>query len=226
MAVVLLILKILGITLLCLLGIVILALCLPAVVSVQYKDNRLTVWMRALWFVKIKLFPQKKRKKKQEKPKDEPKKEKPPTDKKKSSVDFGLIKQLLAPAGQTMKKVFSAIAIKNITLFWPVHSRDAAKTAIEYGRTCVFFNGIFALLSNSFKLTLKKITIEPDFDNKYEGKEEFSCDASAALVIMVIAVISLMLKYLQLQKSNSEENDGKRNRQSDGNDPKKSQRTA
>lgn len=201
MAIVLTVLEILLWLVLALLIALVLILCLPAVMSVRYSDGKPAIWLRLLWFVKIPISLEKKSPKKGKTGKQSD--IQPAKKQGKGKYDLAFFKQLLTPGKKALAKIFSAISIRNIRLFWPVHSSSPARTAIDYGETQAFFGTLLGLLGGTFKLSIDKIRIEPDYEGQLQDREYFSCEIFAVLIVMVIAAAGLVLNFIKIKNAST-----------------------
>ncbi len=138
-----------------------------------------------------------------EPPKQQPAKENP---KPIQSVTIDLKKEKIPPVKKseiepsTIEKVVSLlktakgavkIAMKGIWVSvwvrWPIQGKDAAKTAISFGRWNGWIGGICASLSNLMQFRLRKLDLIPDFAGEYQGKEKLQAKITASPLVLLIA---------------------------------------
>ena len=218
----LLIFKILGIALLVLLALAAVLLLVPAAVRLDWHGDALTIRARVL-FLHFTLYPRPqkadresgagksaaKKKKAEKKP---PKKsgkaaagEKEKTEEAPDSFvkgllrnfkknPFGMLRQLLSYAGDAGGILLRGLRIRHVVILWPVTGEDAADTALVYGRTLGFANGVWNLAQNSLNIRADQLTIEPDFTGEAEQKRQIACQIAAQPCIMVAAGIYLLYK--------------------------------
>lgn len=137
-----------------------------------------------------------------EKPKDEfPTlfKEKPAEPKPEKELGVGelpwdLIRRLLGMAGPILRKVLGALRIYDLELVLPIHCREAADTAITYGRVSALIYGTLALLQNLCHLEAKRIRLEPDFTGEQGEIEYFSCKITTHLFIIVVIALWVLFR--------------------------------
>ncbi len=134
----------------------VLLLSIPVVVNIDYTDAfRLSIqWL----FLKFKIYPKEKKKEKKEKkpeeekkeePEEEKKEEKPKKEKPKKENPFKtfynnqgiegmiqLIKDCCAALGKFSKGFLRSLYIKKLRIYMSITEKDAAATAIKYGKVC------------------------------------------------------------------------------------------
>ena len=211
MAVFLIVLKVILIILLSAIGLLLLLLFLPTMAIVDYREGQVSVKLRVLYFIKLKLPLSGKKKTAKPKAADQPESE-AKSDKKKPQLDFELIKKLLPPGGRLIKKICSAISITQIDVFFPVHDANPAKTALSYGRAWAAYGIIYPLIANTFRTTVKNIEIFADYNNEAKNNESVVFEVHAILGLMVVASVSFLINYLKIKQPDREEQNGKRNR--------------
>lgn len=225
---------IIGYTVLALLAIIIVLLVLPATLSIEYCNKKLLIKVRILFLKfkispqkelteeeqnkkqekkakKEALKKQKQEKKNSKKAKKEQSEKKEPEEseekpkKKKSISDWILLGQeLLGSSGKAAKFIFRHLHISGVELEFPIYDEDMAKLAINYGRTQGVISTAYATLQNVTKIRYKKIHVIADFGNQYNGEITFACKIGASPIIMVIAAIIGLKKYLAYKKQKKE----------------------
>lgn len=179
---------VIGWILLGLLALLVLALVLPTVITVQLDKNGLRVWARLL-FVRVKVFPLKPRKPKpvketKAKKKDETPKEKKEKPKKSFGEQFVFIKRL-AKAGIAAMGVFLRhVRINAVQVVAPLHMEDASETALWVGRAQGALGGLRAVLDGRLKVRFKRIQVIPDFAGQMQDAWLFACKVAFNPVIM------------------------------------------
>ena len=186
-----------------LLGIVLffaIILAIPIKVCVQYKKQffcRLRIG-----FVKIILYPpvpkkkKSKKKKKTEQPqKPAPKKEKKPNDNFLKELGLSRITEL---AAGVLKDFFAHIIIKSFALSIKVGGKDAADTAINYGKVCSVVYPLTSAVISSMKYTHYGVDILPDFTEGAETKIEFFAIFKTRIAHLVKIVLKHGFKALKM----------------------------
>jgi hypothetical protein len=200
-AVLLLILKILGIVLAVLLGLLILVLLIPASVWIDYSEKGLTV-KAGMLFLKFQLLPARPKKAKKKKNAAEAdagkhdaaqkKKEKKP-DREKAKLTFDQIVAAVKGAGRFLKAVLDKMRITHIRILLPITGADAADTAIKYGQAQAWLHSGLAVLNRAVWLDFDECRLVPDYTGKYSDLAHCSCKISAQLIIIAIAGVKLFL---------------------------------
>ena len=214
-------------------GFIILVLSIRITINGEFFDEfKLNVkWL----FLKIDIFPAKKKdkpkkekapKEKKEKPVDEKVTEETPTEKKENifvkfynNQGFDGVIQLINNVGKALGKLMHSfkkhIVLRELYLWMTVTGGcDAAETALEYGRICQkVFPAMSFICTN---LTVKKydVEIEPDFLGS-KNKAEFAFSVSVrpifilnALIVLVFRLlIKVVLKFLMGIKDKSKNNE-------------------
>lgn len=214
-------------------GFIILVLSIRITINGEFFDEfKLNVkWL----FLKIDIFPAKKKdkpkkekapKEKKEKPVDEKVTEETPTEKKENifvkfynNQGFDGVIQLINNVGKALGKLMHSfkkhIVLRELYLWMTVTGGcDAAETALEYGRVCQkVFPAMSFICTN---LTVKKydVEIEPDFlGNKNKAEFAFSVSVrpifilNALIVLVFRLLIKVVLKFLMGIKDKSKNNE-------------------
>lgn len=214
-------------------GFIILVLSIRITINGEFFDEfKLNVkWL----FLKIDIFPAKKKdkpkkekapKEKKEKPADEKVTEETPTEKKENifvkfynNQGFDGVIQLINNVGKALGKLMHSfkkhIVLRELYLWMTVTGGcDAAETALEYGRICQkVFPAISFICTN---LTVKKydVEFEPDFlGNKNKAEFAFSVSVrpifilNALIVLVFRLLIKVVLKFLMGIKDKSKNNE-------------------
>ncbi len=197
MGVLLLVLKILGIVLASVLGAVLLALLLPVTLRLRYDSGQFSVSVRllAVW---LKLFP-KKEKKAKAPAKTETLEKEEPKEKKKSKIDLEMIRGMIPPAKSFLRKLSRHIRIRGVKLVIVARGSDMAKTGIAAGRIWAAVCSGTALLNNVFRISYRKVRVIPEFSNEYEETINFDCKVTSIPVILIIAVLGFLFRYLAVK---------------------------
>jgi hypothetical protein len=190
-AVLLLILKILGIVLAVLVGVFILLLVLPASVWISYQNDALTV-KAGMFFIRFKLWPRPEKPKREKTKVEQAEKEKKPKEsKEKIELTVDQICDAVKDTGAFAKKVLGTMRITQIRLYLPISGADAADTALNYGRAQGWLHASLGFLNRLLWLDFKECRLEPDFTGKSAEPAYASCKISAQLIIIGIAGFKL-----------------------------------
>lgn len=109
-------------------------------------------------------------------------------------LPWDLIRRLLGMAGPIIQKVLRAVRIYDLELVLPVHGRDAADTAITYGRVSALVYGTLTLVQNLCRFQAKRIRLEPDFTGEQGEIEYFSCKITTHLFIIVVIILWVLFR--------------------------------
>lgn len=109
-------------------------------------------------------------------------------------IPWAMIRRLLGMAGPIVRKLLAALRIYDLELVLPIHGRDAADTAITYGRVSALIYGTLTLVQNLCRLEAKKIWLEPDFTGEQEEIEYFSCKITTHLFIIVMIILWVLFR--------------------------------
>lgn len=168
-------------------------------------DGDLRVWIRVL-FVKISVFPAKRRKRpKKEKRKREKqavkkkkKKEKKEAAPKKKRNILHMLRLILRIAAAIMKKLRRHLRIRLHAYEIAVATGDAAKTAVLYGAVAGLSGNIFELLQSGINFKVKKsapVDVSTDFlgeKTKVRIKIDFSINLWGVLATLLAAGIAFV----------------------------------
>lgn len=201
--------KIVGIVLLSLLGLIVFLLALvmlvPVGVMAGYREKVFSLKIKFL-FLRFTILPQKEKKKKKKKrpkkekkkkePKEKPaepeKKDKKKKKKKKTKLSLGLIKTLLT---KHLPPILSCFYISTLNLKWDVHAPDAGDTAIRYGAASSAVAGFLAILDRfSKRLRHANVDIVPNYD---EGRIEGDVTVSITVGKLVFSAIRLLIDLIK-----------------------------
>lgn len=201
--------KIVGIVLLSLLGLIVFLLALvmlvPVGVMAGYREKVFSLKIKFL-FLHFAILPQKEKKKKKKKrpkkekkkkePKEKPaepeKKDKKKKKKKKTKLTLGLIKTLLT---KHLPPILSCFYISTLNLKWDVHAPDAGDTAIRYGAASSAVAGFLAILDRfSKRLRHANVDIVPNYD---EGRIEGDVTVSITVGKLVFSAIRLLIDLIK-----------------------------
>lgn len=190
-------LKILGWVLLGILLFVLFLLLLPVHTRVRF-DGALQVWA-GLGPVSLRIFPlkPKKDKPKKEKTQGADNKKKPTKPKKKLTLEiiFDFIQLGLEALG-TLKR---QLVLSNLTVHLKVASKDAANTALLYGRVAAAVSALYPVLDRNLRIKKTDIAVDADF----EGTETVVlADLTLAVcpLRLILASIVLLIHFLKIRK--------------------------
>ncbi len=213
MAVFLLILKIIGISLLAIIGITVLLLCIPAFVYIEY-DNETVVHLRLL-FVKFRVLPKKENgfwakrlnRAKSKHPKSEKKKKEAAEEKSKFKELFGergaaeaisLLWTVTKLVCGSLAKIIKTVVISKFALNVEITGDDAADAALRYGKLCgVIYPSLSLVFQNVCKYKRTEIEVCPNFDKNAEhDKVYLNTTLRACPIIIAVQLIVLFFRLL------------------------------
>lgn len=91
------------------------------------------------------------------------------------------------------------IRIRKVRLFLPAKGRDAAATALLYGREQAAAHTALAALSRVFNVQVQRIWVEPVFAESERRKPAWSCQIKARLGIIGLITIRAFLDFKKAQ---------------------------
>ena len=216
--VLLVLLQAVGVLLLAALVLLGIALVIPVSVWIAYEEEQLTVQAGALG-LRFTLLPRPARpkKKKRAKPKKKKKKaaaqqtpaaapaetasqaappaQEPTPQKEKNQLlqlTFAQLVTLVKGLGTLGRRVVAGLRIKHIRLHLYVTGKDAADTALQYGKLRAWLHTGVGILNNALWLEFDQFQIDTDFLAEKQKKPAFSCQISAQLLIMGIAALRFL----------------------------------
>lgn len=209
MSVVWLILKIIGIVLLCLLGLLLILLLIPVTLGIRYEEQK---WLiRARYGpLTFKLFESgKEKEKKKEQPEEEAQPDEP-TEKEKSGIDLRLIYRLIKPGFRVLRSVVKSLKIRDLHLVLVASGEEPDEIGIKAGRMWAALGNIMALAGNIWPdIEYKELTVIPDFTGEHENDEKFSCNVRACPIIMVTIGIVFFVRFLKIKRQEDKRHEDK-----------------
>ncbi len=211
-------LSIIGWTLAGLLLFVFILLLLPVHTRVRY-DGTITVWC-GLGPVSLRLFPMKKKPKSEKEKaqaaekkakKQAQKAEKPQKAKNKQTLTVEIICDYIRLGAEALGMMRRRLVIRDLTCHLKIASKDAASTAVLYGRVAAAVSALYPVLDRNLRLKHTDIAVDADFEHE---KMEILVDVSLAVcpLRMLIAGAILAIRFLKIQKKSKrpiEEKGGK-----------------
>ena len=199
----LIILKIIGILLLCVLGLIFLISFIPVGATAEYSKEGPLVLAHA-GPVTLQLIPKKKKSDAAEKQKKEKKKKKGKSEseddeasdasetKKKQGGKLPMFRELIALAIKAQASLRNKLRIKNLVLHLTVggSGEDPSKAAQLYGKAWAALGNLMPLLMQTFRIEKRDIRADIDFLS-----EETTIYAKATLVITIGAILRFGIYY-------------------------------
>ena len=143
-------------------------------------------------------FPKSKKKKKTKTKNVKAKKEERDTNQKEKS--YGSLKELtwmIKPSLKTLGKLIRMIIIKQIKADIRLAGKDAASTAMLYGKACAGVSTVLPVLDSRVKIKKKQIFISPDFNS---SETTICLYANMYLRVWKLVVIGVFLLYQLINK--------------------------
>lgn len=103
-------------------------------------------------------------------------------------LTFNQLVTAVRGVGALGKAILCGIKVRHIRVYLPVEGADAADTAIQYGHKQAWLHAGLGFLNRAMWLEFDECYLDADFLQEKQKKERFSCQISAQLIIMVIAV--------------------------------------
>ena len=202
-------LKILGWALVGLLLFVFVLLLLPVRTRVRF-DGALQVWA-GLGPVSLRVFPMKKKpksekekaqaaEKKAAKKASKPKKEKP-----KQKLTLEVICDYIRLGLQALGMLRRRLVLANLTCHLKVASKDAAGTALLYGRIAAAVSSLYPVLDRNLRIKKTDIAVDADFES---DKLEILADVTLAVcpLRLLIAGVVLLFQFLKIRNKTKQFN--------------------
>ena len=205
-------LKILGWALVGLLLFVFVLLLLPVRTRVRF-DGALQVWA-GLGPVSLRVFPMKK-KPKSEKEKTQAaekkaakkakKASKPKTDKPKQKLTLEIICDYIRLGVEALGMLRRRLVLSNLTCHLKVASKDAAGTALLYGRVAAAVSAVYPVLEQNLRIKKTDIAVDADFESE---KLEILIDITLAVcpLRLLIAGVILLFQFLKIYRKSKRVN--------------------
>lgn len=204
MSVVWLILKILGLTLAGVLALFFIALFIPAVLEISYRSKKLNITLKYL-FLRFRLWGADTAKTGDDAP--EADKEADGTEKKKKvKLDAGLIMKLLEPGGRAVWYIVRRLRIYDIRVRAVARGEDCAAVGVNAGRTWAAIGAIAGAVNGIWpRARVEELTVIPDFAGEHVLEEKYSCKIAALPIIIGIAGIRFIIKYVKISNEREKE---------------------
>ena len=205
-AVLLFVLKAVGILLLVVLVLVVLLLLCPFCADLCWEHGVLTVRAGALGitfpvfqYPKPEPTEESKRKKKPKKVKaaKKPAKAKKSAEpRKKAKLTLNILCTILRGAGTLIRAVFGALRITHIRVCLGVRGEDPAAAARDYGKLQAWLYPVLGVLDRFLWLQFDELRILPDFGSSQPTVEDrVSCRVSAQALFIVIAALRVLYEF-------------------------------
>lgn len=204
---------IIGIVLLCLLGLLVLVLASPIFVRIRYNEE-LTV---CVWVLGIPVYRYSSAKPKREKPKKKADKPKKKTKEEKPSFFADLSKRLKtegvgavvaeikALAGLVVgaaRRVARAVTVDRLQMELVIASDDAAATAINSGRVCAVLYPSLTAIQSVIRIRHRAVTVVPDYLAE-KGRVQADVVLHSFSARLVWAAVRTLISYIALQSRKS-----------------------
>lgn len=191
-------------------------LLIPVHAAAEYKEE-FSLWIRFLFFFKIKILPMKEKTEKEEKPKEQKPKEKkaaeekPKKEKRKMTLEeiVDLIIETVNKYGPGAKMILRNIRFHRLELYWKVGGEDAAACGIKYGRICAWLSGVLGFFRNFMKIEKAKFRIFPDFISE---KDEIYGGADIEFNPLIVIIGAIRMAFVFLGDMLKKMNDKKKRR--------------
>jgi len=196
-------LSILGWVLLGILLFVLFLLLLPIHTRLRY-DGALQVWA-GLGPVSLRIFPLKQRKSKPKKEKtqgaDSAEKKAKPKKKLTLEIIFDFIKLGIEALG-TLKR---QLVLSNLTVHVKIAGKDAANTAILYGRVAAAVSALYPIAERNLRIKKTDIAVDADFEG---SKTDILADFTLAVcpLRLMLASIILLIHFMKINKKIKQHN--------------------
>lgn len=207
MNVVWLILKIIGLTLAGALALILIALLIPAVLEISYRHKKLNITLKYIFFrfrlLKADVAKPDDEEALEEKAETGEEKEK----KKKVKLDIGIMLKLLKPGGRAVWYVTKRLRVYDICVRAVAKGADCAEVGIHSGRIWAATGALCGAVNSVWpKARYKEWTVIPDFVGGMDDQEKYGCKIAALPIIIVIAGLGFVVKYIKISNEHEKEN--------------------
>ena len=121
---------------------------------------------------------------------------KPARPRKKAKITLEIICTMLRGAGTLMKAVFGALRITKIQVRLGVRGEDPAAAARDYGKLQAWLYPVLGVLDRFLWLQFDELRILPDFGSSQPTVEDrVSCRVSAQALFIVIAALRVLYEF-------------------------------
>ncbi len=202
-------LQFIGWTLLTVVVIILVVLLFPLIIGVKYESKELAIWVRFLG-IKINVYPlskwmkkivedRKNKKPKQKKKKKEEDDKEDTQEKPKRNWRAAIEKQkkLAVAIKEALGVFFRHIRVRGVRLCLPVHTEDAAATAMRCGQVQAAIGTVRSMLEGRVHVQYKQLEVVPDFTGDLSQAMFFTCKVSLKPVIIVMMSIKFLQIWLQ-----------------------------
>lgn len=122
--------------------------------------------------------------------------DKPAQPRKKTKITLEIICTMLRGAGTLMKAVFGALRITKIQVRLGVRGEDPAAAARDYGKLQAWLYPVLGVLDRFLWLQFDELRILPDFGSSQPTVEDrVSCRVSAQALFIVIAALRVLYEF-------------------------------
>lgn len=188
---------------------------IPVGIKASYKNKVYCVLK--IGFIKIRLLPEKPKKRKIE---EKPKEKKPEKDNQKEkeislkkllkqngvSGIINILKRIASLAVGALKDIFKHIIIRELSIDVVIGGDDAAETALNYGKACSVVYPAVSTITQACICRDFNVLVSPDFTDGSKSNAACKLEADIKIFWLVKAVIVHCLKalgvILKLQKAN------------------------
>ena len=199
-AVLLVLLKGIGILLLVVLTLAVVLLFCPFCADVQWENDMLTIRAGALGLT-LPVFqypapekPKKKKKPAGQKADKKPRPETPP--RKKARLTLNILCTILRGAGRLTKAVFGSLRVTKIRVCLGVRGEDPAEAARAYGRLNAWLYPALGVIDRFVYLDFEELRILPDFGSAEPTvADRISFRLSARLLFIAVAAVRVLYEF-------------------------------
>jgi len=180
---------------LCLLGLIVLILLLPAKARVRY-DGSLTVW-GGLGPISVKVYPAQKKKEGHAKKKEE-KLPQQIAEKPKRKITLEEVRSYLHLAVDALGRIKRMLVIRNLAVHAVIANADPSKAAMAYGGAAAVISSMMPVLEE--QLRIRKTDLAVDLDFTGEASVMADVTVSAVVLCLLIAAMQIFRRFRQIQQ--------------------------
>lgn len=90
------------------------------------------------------------------------------------------------------QRILRGLMLNDVRVFWTVTGKDAADTAVCYGRRIALCNTLLAFVRDHVRIRASSLRLEPDFLGTLSQNRFFSCQIRTRPYIMVLILLCLL----------------------------------
>lgn len=204
-------LRVFGIALLCLIGILLLLLLVPVTLDIRYARGALVVRARYGPFgLKVLDTGEKQERKRPRKTAQAGEKQQP---EEKREIDLELIRRLLKPGFRALRSVAKSLKIRNVRIVLVASGEESDEIGIKAGIKWAALGGVLTAANRIWdNIEYNELTVIPDFSGSHKDGEKIGCSVTAVPVIIAAIALVFLARYRKIKKQRGRQREQARSR--------------